>query len=64
MSDLHLVDLTNAEVDEISGGNPWLIVAGGIFLGGLVVEAYNAYKDEQKEAAKELKKKAPAAPKV
>lgn len=53
MNSMYLVELNDTEIDEVSGGVAWVPIAvGAIFVGGLLVEAYNAYNEEAKAAAK------------
>jgi len=51
MNDIRLIELTDAEIDDVSGGFPWVAVGVGIFLAGAIVEGYNAYKEEKKAQA-------------
>jgi hypothetical protein len=47
-----LVELTDAEIDEVSGGIAWVPIAVGIFVAGMVVEAFNEYNETKKSKKK------------
>jgi hypothetical protein len=52
MNNMHLVELTEAEVNEVSGGVAWVPIAVGIFVAGIVVEAYNEYNENKRSKKK------------
>lgn len=46
MNDSELIELTGAEIDNVSGGLPIVPpVVGAIVVAGIVVGIYNGYKD-------------------
>lgn len=53
MNNMHLVELTEAEVNQVSGGVAWVPIAVGIFVAGIVVEAYNEYNENKRSKKKQ-----------